>query len=103
MNMQQIIDEIKLELTGYVLETEIEDTTIESVVNKAMRELERFWDETSIINVPYASCIDYSDCEEFKERVSSIVKVYRTAPVGTVESGSGYQSTADIDPITMQQ
>lgn len=40
--MQNIIDEIKLELTGYLLEMEIDDKTIESVVNKAIRELERY-------------------------------------------------------------
>lgn len=42
MKMNEILDEIKLELTGYVLEMEIEDETIVACVNKALRELERF-------------------------------------------------------------
>ena len=42
MKLDQILDEIKLELTGSVLEMEIEDTTLKQVVNKALRELERY-------------------------------------------------------------
>ncbi len=42
MKLEQVLDEIKLELTGLVLDMEIEDTTITSVVNKALRELERY-------------------------------------------------------------
>lgn len=42
MTMQEVISEIKLELTGYILDVEIDDTTIESVVKKSMRELERY-------------------------------------------------------------
>lgn len=106
MKMQDIIDEIKLELTGYVLETEIDDNTMVSVVNKALRELERYWDESAIITVPFASCIDYSTCNEFKERVSSIVKVYRTVGVGdsdTKSSTGDYYSAATSDPMFMQQ
>jgi hypothetical protein len=95
MKMHEILDEIKLELTGYILDMEIEDETIVSVVKKALRELERFWDETTMIMVPFASCIDLEG-EFFKEHVSSIVKVYRTE--GTGDSNEGYG-----DPAYMQQ
>ena len=75
MTIRDIIDEIKLELTGGVLELEIVDDTkpetndeeyakkydtLISVINKALRELERYWDETTLITVPSAQCIDYS-------------------------------------------
>ena len=98
MKIEDIIDEIKLELTGYLLEMEIEDETIVAVVKKALRELERFWDETTMITVPFASCIDLNG-DFFKEHVSSIVKVYRTEGVG--ESTSGLSVTND--PIQMAQ
>lgn len=42
MTMQDIVDEIKLELTGSVLELEIEDATIEQIIKKALREIERY-------------------------------------------------------------
>jgi hypothetical protein len=97
MKLDDVLDEIKLELTGHVLEMEINDETIVSVVKKALRELERFWDETTMITVPYSSCIDL-DGEFFEEKVSSIVKVYRT-------EGSGESSgvSAMGDPLQMAQ
>jgi hypothetical protein len=97
MKLDDILDEIKLELTGHVLEIEISDETLVSVVKKALRELERFWDETTLLTVPYSSCIDL-DGEFFNEKVSSIVKVYRT-------EGSGNSSGVSVmnDPIQMAQ
>lgn len=96
MKMQDIIDEVKLELTGYLLDLEIEDSTIVSVVKKALRELERFWDETTMVTIPYASCIDLSG-SDFGEKVSSIVKIYRTEGMGNAEGGSL------MDPAYAQQ
>lgn len=93
MKLQDIIDEIKLELTGYVLEMEIEDATIKQVVNKALRELERYWDETTLITVPFASCIDLTGFNS-----SSIVKVYRTTGLGGADGQTGM-----IDPAYAQQ
>ena len=81
MKLEEILDEIKLELTGYILDMEITDETLVQVINKALRELERYWDETTMLTCPYASCIDL-DGEFFKEKVSSIVKIYRTEGVG---------------------
>lgn len=98
MKLEDILDEIKLELTGYVLDMEINDETLVSVVKKSLRELERFWDETTMITVPFASCIDL-DGEFFKEKVSSIVKVYRTEGVGDTDGGLSVTN----DPIQMAQ
>jgi hypothetical protein len=77
---------------------EITDETLVSVVKKALRELERFWDETTLLTVPYSSCIDLSG-EFFEEQVSSIVKVYRTE--GTGESSEGLSVLTD--PVQMAQ
>lgn len=96
MTMQEVIAEIKLELTGYILEVEIDDTTIESVVKKSMRELERYWDETTLVTIPFSSCIDLANSElDLKEKVSTIVKVYRTDAIG--------ETTNMGDPAYMQQ
>ena len=98
MKLEDVLDEIKLELTGHILEMEINDETLVSVVKKALRELERFWDETTMLTIPYARCIDL-DGEFFEEKVSSIVKVYRTEGVG---DSSGSLSVMN-DPIQMAQ
>ncbi len=120
MTIRDIIDEIKLELTGGVLELEIvddtksEDTdekyakkydTLISVINKALRELERYWDETTLITVPSAQCIDYSDFGKQESKyssypeISSIVRVYRTQGVGENNGQSNY----NLDPLYAQQ
>lgn len=98
MKIEDVLDEIKLELTGYVLDMEINDETLVSVVKKSLRELERFWDESTMITVPFASCIDL-DGEFFREKVSSIVKVYRTEGVGETNGGLSVTN----DPIQMAQ
>lgn len=93
MTLQDVIDEIRLELTGGVLELEIDDITLKSVVSKALRELERYWDETTMITVPFCSCIDLSGFNS-----SVVVKVYRTEAVGDTREGSGL-----LDPVYAQQ
>lgn len=98
MKLEDILSEIKLELTGYVLDIEINDETLVSVVKKSLRELERFWDETTMITIPFASCIDLEG-EFFREKVSSIVKVYRTEGVG--DTGGGLSVVND--PVQMAQ
>lgn len=42
MTMQDLIAEIKLELTGGILELEIEDHTIELAIEKSLRKLTRY-------------------------------------------------------------
>ena len=44
MEMSDVVSEIKLSLTGDVLELEIEDATIEALVNRTLREIERYFD-----------------------------------------------------------
>jgi hypothetical protein len=97
MKVDDILDEIKLELTGYLLDMEITDETLVSVVHKALRELTRYWDESRMISVPYASCIDLAG-EFFDEKVSSIVKVYRTEGMGDSQGISVVN-----DPVQMAQ
>jgi len=98
MTMTDIIDEIKLELTGNILETEIDDSTIESIIRKALRELVRYWDETSFVTLPFASCIDLTASPLDKEACSSVVRIYRTTVSGDYDN-----STALADPMFAQQ
>ena len=94
MTSQEVIDEIRLELTGNLLETEIDDNTFEQIVKKALREIERFWDETKVVTVPFTSCIDLSGFNS-----SAIVKVYRAEAYG--DAGSSQAGLAD--PMFAQQ
>ena len=99
MTMVDLLEEIKLELTGGVLELEIEDATIELIIKKCLRELDKYYDDTSMITVPFSSCIDLSDSElDLKDKVNNIVKVYRTEAMGAAAGENAYN-----DPLYMQQ
>lgn len=98
MTAQEIIEEIKLELLGRVLDIEIEDKTIEDVIKKSLRELVRYWDETTLVTVPFSSCIDLTSSPLSQEKCTAVVKVYRTAGYGGGESNNGIS-----DPLYAQQ
>lgn len=72
MKLQSYIDEIKLNVTGGILDLEIEDSTIAKIVNAAMREMQRYICSTKLLTVPYSKCIDLS-----KHKINSIARIYR--------------------------
>ena len=96
MKLIDVIEEIKLELTGGILDLEIEDVTIEMAVKKALRELQRYWDETSFVTIPYESCIDL---KKYQLDSCAIVKVYRMDGLG--EGGNSINALSD--PLYAQQ
>ena len=98
MTKNDVVEEIKLELTGQVLELELDDSTLDLTINKALRELQRYWDETTLVTIPYASCINYAGTP--LEESSSIVRVYRTVGVGNSEDAS---NSVTMDPMYAQQ
>lgn len=98
MTEQDVIEEIKLSLTGGILELEIDDKTIGLVIKKALRILQRYWDESTIINVPFASCIDYTGTP--LEKSCAIIGVYRTVGIGNSEDAG---NSVTMDPLFTQQ
>ena len=98
MTKNDVVEEIKLELTGKVLEMELDDSTLDLTINKALRELQRYWDETTLVTIPYASCINYAGTP--LEESSSIVRVYRTVGVGNSEDAG---NSVTMDPMYAQQ
>ena len=95
MDKQAYIDEIKLKLGGDLLDLEIEDESIGKIVDSAMRELQRYGCSTKLATIPYAGCIDLTDCN-----ISSVVRVFRT--VGYMGE-SPQNSTLMADPAYMAQ
>ena len=88
MTLQSYIDEIKLDVTGGVLELEIPDETLQKIVQAAMREMQRYVCSTKLITVPYQKAIDLKD-----KHVNAVARVYRAN--GTTSSSEG-QTT---DPV----
>lgn len=96
MNINAYIDEIKLKLTGGVLDLEITDEAISKTIYSAMREVQRYIDTTRTVTIPYSSCIDLTPYN-----VSSVSRVYR-AEGYFAEDGTGI-GTSPGDPVYMAQ
>ncbi len=89
------ISYIKLMLTGNIIELEIPDETISKYVDLALQEVQRYIDETKLITVPFARCIDLTNFEH-----SAIVNVYRTE--GFTGDATTGMTTSDVDPTYAQ-
>ena len=90
MNISAYRDEIKLKLTGGILELEITDATIDLAISAALREIQRYIDSTRLLTIPYTN---YIDLTEFK--VSSVSSIYRTEGYNV----TGQDNTSQIDPM----
>lgn len=90
--MSGYIDEIKLALTGGVLDLELDDTQLQRIVNSALRETQRYICSTKIVTIPYKRCIDMNPYKP-----NAVVRVYR-ARADSTTSGSDitYETT---DPV----
>lgn len=95
MDMKGYIEEVKLNVTGGLLELEIDDATLMKIVNSAMRELQRYICSTRIITVPYQQCIDLS---EYK--VNAVARVYRADTSG-MSSASSTSNNVVTDPLAL--
>ena len=73
MEMNLIRDEVKTKLTGGILDLEINDETLDKVINSAFREVQRYINTTAIMKMEYQPCLDLSTL-----KVSAVVDVYRT-------------------------
>lgn len=83
MNMQAYVDEIKLDVTGGILELEIPDSTIQRIVNSAMRELQRYICSTKLLTLKYEKAIDLSEYS-----INSVARVYRAEGLNNTSTGS---------------
>lgn len=83
-NMQYYVQFLKDQLTVYsLLESELSDDTWEKIVETAMQELLRYYDQTAFVQVAGASCIDLLQVEKDNDiHISSISNVYNTIATG---------------------
>lgn len=96
-------DEIKLKLTGDLLESELDDNTIDRIIKSSLRELQRYISSSNLITVPYKQCIDLSNPEDTNGEqlnVNSVIMVYRTEDLS---GGSSNSAGAMSDPMQVAQ
>ena len=98
-------DEIKLRLTGNLLELELNDETIDMIINSALRELQRYICTTELITVPFSKCIDLSTVTNESGnniKVSSVSRIYRAEGFNS-DSTDSSNSTVAVDPLYASQ
>ena len=92
MTIDAYREEIKLNLTGYLLDLEIDDPTIDNIILVSMREIQRYMDSTKLLTIPYTgSCIKLGDL-----KINSISRVFRT--VGYTGNQT-IEGTSQVDPM----
>lgn len=96
MDIKAYVDEIKLTLTGGVLQLEMDDATIMQIVNSAFREIQRYIDTPVIETMQYQKCIDLSP-----RKINSVTRVYRAH--GLIDNSTTGQPYYSVDPMQMQQ
>ena len=94
-SLENIREEIRLKLTGDLLEIELEDDTIDQIVMTAVRELQRYITVTRLITVPFERCIDL--CQY--DYISNVVAIYRTDELGSTTT----DSSGSYDPMQVAQ
>lgn len=94
MDMSAYKDEIRLMLTGSVLDLELDDPTLERIINSSLREVQRYIETTKLATIPYSGCIDLSE-----KPVNAVVNVYRVSAgdAQTIQASSG------VDPLYASQ
>ena len=103
-SLEDIREEIKLKLTGGILEFELEDDAINAVIMSAIRELQRYITVTRFMTVPFSRCIDLKhikDQDDNDVSVSQVVSIYRTNDLGGNTTTSADSSS--YDPMQVAQ
>lgn len=96
MERASLRDEIVFKVTGGLLQCELDEKALNTLIDSAMREIQRYIDTTRIITIPYQRCIDMT-----KYKVNSVSRVYRATGF-TSDNG---QSDTDlvVDPMYASQ
>ena len=98
MTLEEYKDQIRLELTGYIIDLELDERILDQIVKNSLREIQRYICSTNLITIPFSNCIDLSDPKQTNNEqinVNSVARVYRA---------SGYNSTGDgasADPMSL--
>lgn len=96
MDMQGYINEVTLKLTGNVVSMELSDTTLTSLINSSLRELQRYIDTTKLVTIPFQNCIDVKPY-----KINSVARIYRTE--GYMGNNISKDTGTTVDPMYASQ
>lgn len=103
MDITALRDEIRLKLTGGLLDLELDDVTIDKIIQSTLRELQRYIANTRLITVPFEKCIDLSTVKDITGKpikVSSVSRIYRTNGFVVDDNENPNQA---VDPMQASQ
>lgn len=104
MDITAYRDEIRLRLTGNLLDLELDDVTIDRIIQSCLREIQRYICSTKLITIPFSKCIDLSKIKDEEDKfikVSSVSRIYRAQ--GFSSDSSGSYTTSPVDPMQASQ
>lgn len=82
MELQDYVDKIKFQLTGGVIECELDDKSLEKIVIMSMDEMNRYYNVSSFIQVDASSCINMVNYPQ----VESVIGVHRVSGLNTANN-----------------
>lgn len=94
MDLNAYREELKLRLTGNLINLELEDSALDGCINSAFRQVQRYIDTTKLVTIPYVGAIDLNG-----KGVSSVSRVYRAE--GYATSAGTTNSISGGDPMYM--
>lgn len=94
MDIAAYRDELKLRLTGGVIDLELSDDALDGCINSAFRKVQRYIDSTRLATIPYSGAIDLTGC-----KVSSVSRVFRTE--GYALGDGSMTASNEHDPMYM--
>lgn len=104
MDIAAYRDEIRLRLTGGLLDLELDDVTIDKIIQSCMREIQRYICSTKLLTLPFSKCIDLSQIKDERGmplKINSIVRIYRA--LGFTSDSTGTYSNTPVDPMQASQ
>ena len=98
MTLEEYIEEIKFELTGDLLNSEISDDGYAKIMNYSLREINRYYDNTLLVQTEASRCVDLAQLEKDNNiNIYFVANIYRAKPVG------GGSSATYTDPMSIMQ
>lgn len=104
MDITAYRDEIRLRLTGNLLDLELDDVTIDRIIQSCLREIQRYICSTKLLTIPFSKCIDLSKVKDENDepiKINSVVRIYRA--LGFTSDSSESYTTSPVDPMQASQ
>ena len=85
MDMTAIMDEVRLKLTGDVVDLELSDASLIKIINSCLREVQRYIDTFGVITVPFKKCIDVIATDNNDVAVKNVLEILEKVDIWSDE------------------